>query len=329
MFTEIFAPLLVSATLALAPSPQRAASWRAALSPPAARAASFRPLNREVTNWRGEAAGSLDLSLATSFEIRAGGEPRGLSRCVRLNNYWCIKRAGWAGEIAADAEGHVAFASAREGAIVAAVLLRKYYVEYKRHSAAAIVSHWAPANCGFVLRAAPGRAAARARAPRGLRATLRGRWLAAHGRGSVGARAIAHGPLMRPSRVAERPVPMLRAPTIALGVSETPVALTRLASLTFNELPASAPPGKAPAPVSSCASETQRIANYAARVIPGIAAGPNDDLGLFDAEGNPTPNLAKLMENMAAVEIGPLKAEPGLIEAAVEEFVAQRKAAGR
>ena len=326
MFTEFFAPLLLSAALALAPSPQRVAGWRARLPPPAVKEASFRPLSREVTNWRGEAAGSLDLSLAMSLQIRAGGEPRAVSRCVRLNNYWCIKRAGWAGEIAADAEGHVAFASAQEGAIVAAALLRKYYVEYKRHSAQAIVSHWAPANCGFVL-AGPGRVAARALAPRGLRATLRGRWLAAHGRGSVGARGLAHGPRIRPSVVAERPVPMLRAPTIALGVSEAPVALTRLASLSFDELPASLPGKAAPAPVTACAAETQRIANYAARVIPGLAAGPNDDLGLFDTDGNPTPNLAKLMENMSAVEIGPLKAEPGLIAGAVEAFVAQRRVA--
>jgi hypothetical protein len=326
LFTEYLAPLLLSAVLALAPSPQQVAGWRAKIALPTGKEASFRPLSREVTNWRSESAGGLDLPLATSFQIRTGGEPRAVSRCVRLNNYWCIKRAGWAGEIAADAEGHVAFASAKEGAIVAAVLLRKYYVEYKRRSAQAIVSHWAPANCGFVLRAAPGRVAARAFAPRGLRATLRGRWLAAHGRGSVGARAVARGPRIRPSAVAERPVPMLRAPTIAVGVSETPVALTRLASLTFNELPAS-PPGKAAAALTSCASETQRIANYAARVIPGLAASPNDDLGLFDADGNPTPNLAKLMENMAAVEIGPLKAEPGLIKAAVEEYAAQRRAA--
>ena len=224
MLTELLAPLLIAALLAASPAPQRITAWRDRLAP----AASFRPLSREVTNWRGEAAGALDLPLVAQVNLRLGGEPRGVSRCVRLNNYWCVKRAGWAGEIASDAEGHVAFASAQEGAIVAAVLLRKYYVEYKRHSALAIVSHWAPANCGFA-QAGPGRRAAAARtlAPRGLRATLRGRWLSAHGRGSVGARGLAHGPRLRPSIIAERRVPMLRAPTIALGVSETPTPPTR------------------------------------------------------------------------------------------------------
>ena len=67
-------------------------------------------------------------------------------RCVKLNNYWCVKRAGWAGEIAADADGHVAFASALEGAMVAVMLLRRYYLVYDRHTAQAIISHWAPAN---------------------------------------------------------------------------------------------------------------------------------------------------------------------------------------
>ena len=205
---------------------------------------SFRPLSREVTNWRAEATATLELPAAAALQIRAGLEPRSVSRCVRMNNYWCIKRAGWAGEIAADAEGHVAFSSALEGAVVAAVLLRKYYVDYKRHSAIAIVSHRAPANCGFAV-AVPRRATgARAVAPRGIRTTLRGRWLSAHGRGSVGARGLAHGPHIRPSRIAERPVPMLRAPTIAVGVSETPLTATRIASISYSE-PVGAPSGGA------------------------------------------------------------------------------------
>ena len=332
MFTELLGPLFFTALIALTPVAPRIARLRANLAPVLApvRApeqivpASFKPLSREVTNWRREAAGALDLSLFTQVQFRAGGELRAVSRCVRLNNYWCIKRAGWAGEIASDAEGHVAFASAQEGAIVAAVLLRKYYVEYKRHSAQAIVSHWAPANCGFALAGSRRVVSVRALAPRGIRATLRGRWLAAHGRGSVGPRGLAHGPRVRPSVVAERAVPMLRAPTIAVGVSETPVALTRLASLSFSDPPAIGPPS---APLTSCFSETQRIANYAARIIPGLAAGPNDDLGLFGEDGAPTPNLAIMMENMSAVEIGPLKADPALIAGALEQYAAQRKAA--
>lgn len=299
--------------LAAAPLAQRLARPAPADGAPQA---SFRPLSREVTNWRREAAASLDAPLLAAVSIRLGGEPRAVSRCVRLNNYWCIKRAGWAGEIAADAEGHVAFASAQEGAVVAAVLLRKYYVEYGRHSAQAIVSRWAPANCGF------GAAGARALAPRGLRQTLRGRWLAAHGRGAVGARSLAQRPRIRPSIIAERPVPMLRAPTIAVGVSEIPLPAARLAPLGFSE-----PPGMGAAPATFCAAETQRIANYAERAVAGIVASVDDDLVLFGADGNPTPNLARLMENMSGVEIGPLKADAGLVAGAVAQYAAQRRAA--
>ena len=321
MLLDVLTSLMVGLGILLAPLGERAAAWR-----PAGIAASFRPLAREVTNWRGEAAGALDLPLAGALGLRIGIDPRGLSRCVRLNNYWCIKRAGWAGEIAADAEGHVAFASAQEGAIVAAVLLRKYYVDYGRHSALAIVSHWAPANCGLA-RALPGLPVGlRALAPRGLRTTLRGRWLAAHGRGSVGARGLALGPRLRPSRIVERPVAMVRAPALVPGGGEIPLAPMRLASLSFDDAPIS--PGKSAAsPVTSCASETERIGNYAARAIPGIVAGVNEDLGLFDTQGNPTPRLALLMANMAAVEIGPLRVDQGLVDAAVERYVAQRQAA--
>ncbi len=325
LLLDFIAPLFFASLLALGAPAQRLAGARFVPALPVAVQASFRPLSREVTNWRSEAGASLDAPLLARASIRLGGAPRAVSRCVRLNNYWCIKRAGWAGEIAADTEGHVAFASAQEGAIVAAVLLRKYYVEYKRHSAQAIVSHWAPANCGFASAASGTVAHARALAPRGLRATLRGRWLAAHGRGSVGARGIRQGPRVRPSIVAERLVPMLRAPTIAVGVSEIPLAAIRLASLTFGELPSL--PGKTGAPAASCASETQRIANYAARASVGIVAGPDDDLGLFDADGNPAPNLALLMENMSGVEIGPLKAQPELVAGAITQLVAQRRAA--
>ena len=283
----------------------------AAPEPPAA-GVSFRPAAREVSNWRAEARGGLDLPLFAGLSLARGVEPRGLSRCVRLNNYWCIKRAGWAGEIAADAEGHVAFSSAAEGALVAALLLRKYYVEYKRRSALDIVSRWAPAQCGGAL--------ARGLAPRGLRQTLRGRWLAAHGRGSVG-RSAKRGAGVRRSTVTERPVPMLRTPTIAVGISEIPLSSARLASLNvFAETGPARPGASAP---SGCASETQRINNYAARAIEGVANNINDDLGLFDETGAPTPALALVMANMAAVEIGPLKADPALIDAAVDALARQ------
>lgn len=66
----------------------------------------YRSAERAVDNWRsarraepgsraGKGAGAL----------RSARDLRDLSRCVRLNNYWCVKKAGWTGEIAADNEG--------------------------------------------------------------------------------------------------------------------------------------------------------------------------------------------------------------------------------
>ncbi|WP_442754354.1 hypothetical protein ACNHKD_15355 [Methylocystis sp. JAN1] len=163
-------------------------------------APAYAPDKRAVDNWRIESASWLEMSPVSALRRALAAEENDPARCVKLNNYWCVKRAGWNGEIASDADGHVAFASAEEGAAVAALLLRRYYVDYKRRSARAIVERWAPAQCSpMIARATPGPAASRegmARmlpqrvvpmglAPQGIQNTLRARWLAAHGRGGV------------------------------------------------------------------------------------------------------------------------------------------------
>jgi hypothetical protein len=262
-------------------------------------APTYRPQTREVSNWRWQAAVRLDAPLRFSAAVLTGRVPAAVSRCVKLNNYWCIKRAGWAGEIAADSEGHVAFASAFEGARTAALLLRRYYVDFDRRSAMDIVSHWAPAQCGGLSLGSL--------AVHGLGGTLRGRWLAAHRSGKK--------VRVRASIIASRPIVMMRAPTIEAGVSEVPLAPVNLAELLDTR------PIKADTniPVGSCASETQRIASYAAQAAKDIAK-TDEDLHLFDASGRSTPNLRQLLANMAGVEIGPLHPNPTLIDAAIAKI---------
>ena len=308
-------------------------SWQdaAALALPAA---VFRSAERAVTNWRQQAALQLDLPPVEAAQTFAGSEPHGASRCVRLNNYWCIKRAGWSGEIAADSEGHVAFATALDGATVAALLLRRYYVAYGRHSALAIVSRWAPAaQCGGVLAASvPRRAATRGPRPtpvarKGLGTTLRARFLAGHTRG--GQRLAGRGgPSMRRTVIADRSLSMMPAPEIAVGMGErlaiveprrTGAKLADVSSLTTTA--PSAPLAAPAAPV--CADDGQRIRNYAARAIEGVTSGIDDDLKLFDADGAPAPNLVRLMRNMAGVEIGPLGVRTGLVAAAIDRMQRQ------
>jgi hypothetical protein len=254
-----------------------------------------------------------------------------------------VKSARWNGEIATDNEGHVAFSSAHEGAVVAAQLLRRYYVDYGRKSAMAIVSRWAPAECVAApavrsrVRVRVAGAGARRRAAsknradglttRGIQNTARARWLAANGGRVSGGRAAARKPAVRPSLVATRPMQMMRAPEIAVGMGERAqrtepvrIAPVRLASLGVPDSPRVREPA---VPGIACASEGLRIRNYAAALAKGLADGPMDDLKLFDERGMPAPALATALANMAAVEIGPMKASSRLIAAAVDAHAAQ------
>lgn len=302
-----------------------------------AAAPSYQPDQRAVDNWRIESALALDMSPLAAARRALGAEQGEPARCVKLNNYWCIKRAGWNGEIAADADGHVAFASAEEGAAVAALLLRRYYIDYKRHSARAIVERWAPAQCSPMMgRALPGPPASRAGlarmipqrvvpmglAPRGIQNTLRARWLAAHGRGGVGAGS---------RRALSETLDLLPTPSIMEGVSENRSRRSKTVEKQARATPdtdataalaALPPPRSLPPPrgVADCSGELTRIANYAAHVAEGVVSGPNDDLMLFTATGAPTGNLARVMANMAAVEIGPARPRAGLVAAAVAQL---------
>ena len=267
----------------------------------------FDPRARAVSGWRTEAALHLDASPGTRAALLLGRDPASVTRCVRLDNYWCIKRGGWSGEIAADRDGHVAFASAAEGAAVAALLLRRYYVDYGRHSALAIVSHWAPASCATAVALRPSHAAPRpdGLATKGIGSTLRARYLARHG-GRIGRlrRSVI------PDRLIGRAAP---EPAIALGLGAAPVVVSAALPDRF----AAGVPFREAAPERTCAGDEARIHAYATKAAAGIAPSVTADLALFDAAGRATPNLARLMHNMSAVEIGPLGANEPLVEAAV------------
>ena len=196
MVIESLMLLLALATPPKAPRLRLAPAPLLALAAPAA----YQPQERAVGNWRFESALGLDLPPLGALKQFAGTAPTQAPRCVKLNNYWCIKRAGWNGEIASDPDGHVAFASAEEGAAVAALLLRRYYVDLKRHTAREIASRWAPSQCAAPAMAfrvsrwnvsrilpqdppmgmLPQRPVPMGLAPHGLFNTVRARWLATH-----------------------------------------------------------------------------------------------------------------------------------------------------
>ncbi len=353
------------------------------LAPPPA----YQPGQRAVDNWRTESALALEMDPLAAARRAFALETGDPARCVKLNNYWCIKRAGWNGEIAADADGHVAFATAAEGAAVAALLLRRYYVDYNRRSARAIVERWAPAQClmrppgsaagsraaaltpvsrAGLSRMLPQRVVPMGLAPKGLMNTVRARWLAAHGQMGLapmreqnelraewlaahgrpgfmrGSGENASGKIVRSRRADSEELEMATTPTIMEGVTEitgkgravgrksAKIASNpkdqslspaeELAAPTSPSAP-STPSLSALPPVSfDCSGEMTRIANYAEHLIAGVTAGPFDDLQLFTPGGQPTDRLAKVMANMAAVEIGPAKPRMALIEGAVADL---------
>ncbi|WP_395666938.1 hypothetical protein [Methylocella sp.] len=338
MIVELLSLFLAAAPADLAPPPFAGLARLAASGAPAEFAPFFLPAARAVSNWRFEAALHLDAPAETTAR-HLSGEAAATPRCVKLNNYWCVKRAGWSGEIAADAEGHVAFSSAAEGAAVAASLLRRYYLVYNLRSAQAILSRWAPAQCGLPARGGAAGSLA-ALAPRGIGGTLRARWLASHRPGgaprvkkpsgfvitAASAPGAKPAQRMRVSIVIDRKTRMIAAPEIAVGMGErTPAAPARpmrLAALDVSGLDAAplAPPGP------SCADDATRLRNYALRVVDGLGVGPNDDLGLFAPDGSAGPRLAPMLRNMARVEIGPLGVDVALIATAVAELDARRDA---
>jgi hypothetical protein len=289
--------------------------------------ASFSPGERIVSNWRLEAAQRLDTPPQSLAKLVANDSPS-TPRCIKLNNYWCVKRAGWAGEIAADTDGHVAFASALEGAMVAVMLLRRYYLVYDRRSAQAIVSHWAPAQCGaFAAVGRPSSMRIDQLATNGIANTLRARWLASHRPGfapprTAGKPGTQAAAKPRRSIVADRPIKLMPAPEIAVGMGERAATQTPLTIAALIAMPMYATPSAG----FPCADGSARIRQYALRAVDGVGAGPDDDLQLFTADGAPGANLSLVMQNMARVEIGPFGARSDLIAAAIDAEARQDSA---
>jgi len=153
---------------------------------------------------------------------------------------------------------------------------------------------------------------------RGLGNTLRAHYLAVR---RFGARAG-----LRRSVVPDRVAPLIRAPTIASGFGERPTLILPNAPLAALAAPIPLGGGGAQ-PLFSCALDGPRLRNYALKVIDGVTASPADDLKLFQPDGTPNPALARVMENMSGVEIGPLKASPSLVRAGIAAATAAMRAA--
>ena len=304
-----------------------------------AQEARYQADTREVTNWRSEAMDALEPKPVVAMAALFKAERPFITRCVKLNNYWCIKSARWNGELATDTEGHVGFVSADHGADAAATLLRRYYMEYKRKSALDIVRRWAPAECNV----ATGIGGVAMLAVRGIGGTVRAQYLASRRKGGAVRYTAKAGPSGRPGRVSmvipmASKTPQFRVPSIAAGLGEKPKpAKPPQAPVASRPKPARQPATTAstapkPAPkvqvAAACPSEEQRHRNYAGRMVEGLGLGPADDLKLFAEDGTPQPNLIRVMLAMSAFELGALRANPDLVEGAVRRM-AERVALAR
>jgi hypothetical protein len=197
---------------------------------PQGEAARYQAETREVTNWRSEAFDALEPKPIVALAALFKADRPLVTRCVKLNNYWCIKSARWNGELATDQEGHVGFASADHGADAAATLLRRYYMEFNRKSALDIVRRWAPAECNIAT-SIGGMAVL---AVKGIGGTVRARYLASRRSGGSVRYTAKAGPGGKPGRVSMvipiRPMPIrpmktpqYRVPDIAAGMGEKAV----------------------------------------------------------------------------------------------------------
>ena len=279
----------------------------------------------EISNWRAQTLATLEPKPMAIAAALLNADRPVITRCVKLNNYWCIKSARWDGEIGKDSEGHVGFVSADHGADAAVNLLRRYYLEFNRKSALDIVRRWAPAECGI----ATGLGGLAVLAVKGIGGTVRARYLASR-RGKGVTTFTASGRGGKPGRVSMvLPIrtPQYRVPDIAAGMGEKPKAAPKV-RVEQPKTKASSPPKMASAaPVAACAPDEQRLRNYAGRMVAELSLGPNDDLKLFAPDGRPLANLAPVMLAMASFELGMLRPSADFVDGAMERATSRAEAA--
>lgn len=268
----------------------------------------FRASSADVENWRVEAAIHLKLPSKGTLLLLLGAKSETVPRCVKLNNYWCIKGKGWTRQLGSDGNGHSAFEAAPAGARAAAILLRHYYVDLHRRSAMDITAHWAPNRCEPGLPTGP-RTAATTRPPalEVAKMTQQQR-MAAFDRIIAARRKVA----TEQSRQRLRFIKAANSGSAGRMPSMAPVS----------SRPATPAVGRTVAAMTPmfCELEERRITSYARQALRGIAQTPTEDLQLFTADGRSTWRAARMMVNMAAVEIGPKTVDEHVVAVALEQL---------
>lgn len=90
-----------------------------------------------VSNWKSQAYKHLSVDSETL-------KNHPYKRCIKLNNYWCLKDVGWNGRVGRDNDNHTAFKNGYFAARAAARNLRTAYIRHNRKSALQIMVVYAP-----------------------------------------------------------------------------------------------------------------------------------------------------------------------------------------
>lgn len=99
----------------------------------------FDGAKKSMTNWELEAVAHLGVTQEMLAKHK-------YLRCVKLNNYWCLKDVGWNGSVGRDSDGHTAFL---DGSMAARAVVRNFRTSYFKHgrkTAFQIMSVYAPPN---------------------------------------------------------------------------------------------------------------------------------------------------------------------------------------
>lgn len=90
-----------------------------------------------VSNWKDQAKTHLNV---TDDDLKKN------NRCIKLNNYWCLKNVsgGWNGTLGSDQDRHAAFVDGAYAARAAVRNFRTAYFKHNRKSALQIMSYYAP-----------------------------------------------------------------------------------------------------------------------------------------------------------------------------------------
>ena len=282
---------------------------------------------REISNWRTETLAALEPKPVAIAAALLNADRPVITRCVKLNNYWCIKSARWDGEIGRIPKAMWASPPPTTG-------LTRRLICCGATTSNSIENPPSISSADGRRRNAtsPPASAALRCWPSGASAAPCGRSYLASRRGKGVTTFTVTGRGGKPGRVSmvhsdqNTAIPGARYRG-RNGREAKPTATKPFQRPKCGKASRRPPKIASAAPVAACAPDEQRLRNYASRMVVGLKVGPTDDLQLFARDGMPSENLAAVMTAMASFELGMLRPTDALIDAALRRAVLRAEAA--